>query len=283
MVAPGRRGRRSRVSRPELVKVPAGSFLMGSSDADKLADNHEKPQHWLTLPNYWIGKTPLTNAQFRPFVEGDGYTNIEYWTAAGWAWRIKEKISQPAYWEDAKWNGANQPVVGVSWYEAVAYVRWLSAKTGHPFRLPSEAEWEKAARGPDGRIYPWGDRWDAKRLNSGIFRIFFGKLNPVGQYPRGISPYQVLDMAGNVYEWCATKQGKTYPYKLEDEWTQSYLAGDATRVYRGSSYGTGKRGARGAVRGFDPPHWCFLARGMRVASDGDAPHRSVRLPAGKLV
>jgi formylglycine-generating enzyme required for sulfatase activity len=257
---------------PKLVKVPAGPFLMGSSDADTLAYGNEKPQHTLTLPTYWIGKTPVTNAQFRPFVEGDGYTNIEYWTQAGWAWRIEQKISQPAYWEDAQWNGANQPVVGLSWYEAVAYLRWLSTQTGHPFRLPSEAEWEKAARGPDGRIYPWGDTWDAKRLNSGQKSSDKGKTTPVGQYPLGANPYRALDMAGNVYEWCATKHGKAYPYKLEDEWAQGYLAGEALHMLRGGSYCSDRSDVRGAFRyhGTDPRYRVSI-RGLRVASDAPLP------------
>lgn len=150
---------------PELVHVPAGPFLMGGRTPDSLSLGINEPQHTLTLPDYWIGKVPITNAQFRPFVESDGYQNQSYWTVAGWAWREQEGISEPLFWHDERLNRDDQPVVGVSWYEAVAYVRWLSATTGHPFRLPTEAEWEKAARGPDGQIYPWGNQWNAHRLN----------------------------------------------------------------------------------------------------------------------
>ena len=92
---------------PELVKVPVGPFLMGSSDRDKAASSTEKPQHTLTLPDYWIGKTSVTNAQFRPFVEGDGYTNRTYWTAAGWQRREGEKLVKPKYWDDAKRRGGD--------------------------------------------------------------------------------------------------------------------------------------------------------------------------------
>ena len=175
-----------------MVAVPVGPFLMGSSSADRQAAYNEKPQHTLTLPDYWIGKTEVTNAQFRPFVEGDGYTNRDYWTAAGWAWRQAENITQPAYWNDAKWNGPDYPVVGMSWFEAVAYCRWLSKQTGIAFRLPSEAEWEKAARGSDGLIYPWGNTWDVKRTSNAGFTPV-----AVGTYPTGASPYGALDMAGN--------------------------------------------------------------------------------------
>lgn len=141
----------------EFVEIPAGPFLMGSHVGDPVADDDEKPQHELTLPTYWMGKTEVTNAQFRPFVEGDGYTNQDYWTDVGWAWREEAGITTPCRWDDAEWNGADQPVVCVSWFEAVAYARWASAQTGQELRLPTEAEWEKAARGPSGFIWPWGN------------------------------------------------------------------------------------------------------------------------------
>ncbi|WP_165774509.1 formylglycine-generating enzyme family protein [Candidatus Viridilinea mediisalina] len=261
---------------PELVKVPAGPFLMGSTDADIRARDNEKPQHELTLPDYWIGHTEVTNAQFRPFVEGDGYTNIAYWTEAGWAWRVAEKISQPMFWEDSLFNGDDQPVVGVSWYEAVAYVRWLSAQIGHTFRLPTEAEWEKAARGPDGRIYPWGDTWDTSRLHSGG-TVGRTTTTPVGQYPSGASPYRALDLAGNVWEWCATKWRERYPYRLVDEWTEEYLAGESSRVMCGTSHrGSSELHSRSASRidrELDPRHGHDLRSyvGLRIASDAPVP------------
>ena len=138
----------------ELIKIPAGSFLMGSTDDDPQADEDEKPLHVLDLPIYWIDKTEVTNAQFRPFVDGDGYTNSEYWTAAGWHWRVTEDITQPLFGDNSDWNDDQQPVGGISWYEAVAYAHWLSKYTSQDFRLPTEVEWKKVARGIDGRIYP---------------------------------------------------------------------------------------------------------------------------------
>ncbi|WP_141508656.1 formylglycine-generating enzyme family protein, partial [Candidatus Chloroploca asiatica] len=206
---------------PALRHVPAGPFLMGSSEKDRMAHDDEKPQHTLTLPDYWIGTTPVTNAQFRPFVTGDGYTNPVYWTRVGWAWREQEKIVTPRWWNDSTWNGAQHPVVGVSWFEAVAYCRWLSAQTGHAFRLPTEAEWEKAARGLDGRIWPWGNAWETGRCNSN--EAGHKRTTSVGQYPTGASSYGVLDMAGNVWEWCATRYDKSYSYQMEDEWQAAYL------------------------------------------------------------
>ena len=250
---------------PEMVAVPAGSFLMGSSSADSQADDNERPQHPLTLPDYWIGKTEVTNAQFRPFVEGDGYNNPAYWTAAGWAWRQENKITQPSSWDAPPWNGPNYPVVGVSWFEAVAYCRWLSTQTGITFSLPSEAEWEKAARGSDGLIYPWGNTWDASLVNSSESGL--QKTTPVGSYPKGASPYGALDMAGNVWEWCATQGGKTYPYQLEDEWQAAYLeAYVEARVLRGGASWNDRTVVRGAYRYDDYPRGRYFGLGLRVAS-----------------
>lgn len=237
---------------------------MGSSDTDRMASDNEKPQHRLTLPDYWIGKTPITNAQFRPFVEGDGYTNRVYWTEVGWQWRKKDKIVSPEYWNNAQWNGADYPVVGVSWYEAVAYCRWLSAQVGMVLRLPSEAEWEKAARGPAGLIWPWGNQWEAGRCN--IKEAGIGKTTAVGHYSSGASNYGVYDMAGNVWEWCATEWGKSYPYQLKDEWVEAYLQRDPTRSLRGGSWYQERQHARGAYRNHGLPRNRRSSRGLRVAS-----------------
>ena len=274
---------------PEMVEVPAGPFLMGSTDqqiADLISQGAfgdwvemEKPQHTLSLPDYWIGKTPVTNAQFGPFVAGDGYTNQAYWTAAGWQWREAEKVVKPGDWDYRQWYAAlsygaagARPVVGVSWFEALAYCRWLSVQTGIEFRLPSEAEWEKAARGRDGRIYPWGNTWEAGRCNSEEAGIKYP--TPVGKYPSGASPYGALDMAGNVWEWCATKWGKPYPYQLEDEWQPAYVEADQNRVVRGGSSWSSSAYVRGAYRGYYYPRDRLDDLGLRVAS------HSLRLDSG---
>jgi formylglycine-generating enzyme required for sulfatase activity len=280
---------------------------MGSSDTDTLANDEEKPQHRLELPDFWIGKTPVTNAQFRLFVEGDGYSNQAYWTPAGWQWRKegeivnpwdddefqwREEIVKPAFWDDEMWNGAEQPVVGISWLEAVAYCRWLSAQTSREFRLPTEAEWEKAMRGPKGLIWPWGNTWMAGRCNSEEAGI--NRTTPVGQYPTGASPYGALDMAGNVCEWCATKWRKIYPYHLEDEWQPGYLQANVIRIIsdpglvlpynldppellstydaplililRGGAWSYGQKYVRGAYRDIGDASARGPIIGMRVAS-----------------
>jgi formylglycine-generating enzyme required for sulfatase activity len=264
-----------RVLVPVLVEVSANPFLMGSTDSDPLADDREKPQHTLNLPTYWIGMTEVTNAEFQPFVKGDGYTNPAYWSEAGWAWRQENnKITQPAHWNNTNFSDPEQPVVGVNWFEALAYVRWLSKQTGHEFRLPSEAEWEKAARGTDGRIWPWGNIWEAGRANSK--EAGTDRTTPAGKYPNGVSPYGALDMAGNVWEWCATKWDQDYPYQLEDEWQAAYLEADTRRILRGGSWAAGPDGqrlVRAAYRNlqYGDPDFRTSDVGLRVASDSSLP------------
>jgi formylglycine-generating enzyme required for sulfatase activity len=199
----------------EFVEVPAGPFLMGSNedDPDSEFDDDEQPQHELTLPTYYIGRTEVTNAQYRPFVEGDGYTNPAYWSDDGWAWREDRNRTQPSFWDDDRWNGDEQPVNGVTWYESMAYARWLSAQTGDDYRLPTEAEWEKAARGPEGLRYPWGNQTPTDELAN--FNRTVGRTTAVGSYPAGVSPYGALDMAGNVWEWTRSVY-QDYPYDPDD-------------------------------------------------------------------
>ncbi|MEI6181470.1 MAG: SUMF1/EgtB/PvdO family nonheme iron enzyme, partial [Chloroflexales bacterium] len=247
---------------PEMVAVPAGSFLMGSSSADSQAKSDEQPQHTLTLPDYWIGKTPITNAQFRPFVEGDGYTNQAYWDAVGWQWRTGQNRTQPSYWNDATFNGEQQPVVGVTWYEAMAYARWLSTKTGLHFSLPTEAEWEYAARGSKGLIYPWGNTWDAKRANSSVSGI--GKTTPVGRYPNGASPYGALDMVGNVWEWTRSIY-TAYPYNATDG--RENLSDPAGKRFtlRGGSWNSASLYLRAAYRVYLTPAYDAPDVGLRLA------------------
>lgn len=239
---------------PELIRIPAGKFLMGSDPSiDKHAGETEQPQHSLYLPDYSIAKTPVTNAEYRRFIEAGSYQDKSWWTRAGWEQKVRAGWSEPRYWRDSRFNQPNQPVVGVSWFEGVIYCRWLAQMTGKAYRLPTEAEWEKAARGTDGRLYPWGNEWDAKRCNTKEGGK--GASTPVGAYSKGVSPYGLLDMAGNVWEWCATKWPKPYPYDVtEDEWAVDYLEGADKRVLRGGSWGDSGGGARCAYRLRDLPH-----------------------------
>jgi formylglycine-generating enzyme required for sulfatase activity len=187
-----------------MVLVPAGEFLMGSDDGD--AD--EKPPHRVHLDAYHVDRYEVTNALYRRLMEATGR-------------------QAPSYWNDSKWNGASQPVVGVSWHDAEAYCKWAGK------RLPTEAEWEKAARGTDGRKYPWGEQWDASRANSDASKL--GKTATVGSYPSGVSPYGAHDMAGNVWEWVADWYARDY-YQRSPERNPPGPDSGTSRVLRGGSW-----------------------------------------------
>jgi formylglycine-generating enzyme required for sulfatase activity len=222
---------------PPLAAVGAGEFRMGTSQGDKdrlegqgvkpLGD--EEPDHPVYLDEFQIGRFPVTNWEFRAFWENGGYQESSCWSQDGWRWRsgdwqsdlsvypeeLRKDIqawlerrpparrNQPFFWDDPQWNAPNLPVVGVCWFEAQAYCQWLSLQTGMRFLLPSEAQWEKAARGAQAHLWPWGDEWDAEKCNSFEGENALKTTNPVGLYPHGGSPYGALDMVGNVREWCA--------------------------------------------------------------------------------
>jgi hypothetical protein len=157
---------------------------------------------WKDAP-YKIGKYPVTNAQFKLFVDAEGYGERRWWTEAGWEERQKEGWTQPRYWRDSKWNGVEQPVVGVSWYETVAFCLWLSEVTGESIVLPTGYQWIYAAQGDDGRAYPWGNDWNCKKCNNSVPPCKSSVTTPVRQYEgKGDSPFGVVDMSGNVGEWC---------------------------------------------------------------------------------
>jgi formylglycine-generating enzyme required for sulfatase activity len=176
-----------------MVLIPAGPFLMGLPDNDLLAEDHEKPIRSVLLPAYWIDVYPVTNGRFARFLADGGYKRQEWWSVDGWNWLQGADVEAPAQWGQAGWDGVDQPVAGVSWYEAEAYARWVGR------RLPTDAEWEKAARGEDGRRYPWGNEWpSAKHAN---FDMMVGRTSPVGLFPLGVSAHGCHDMAGNVNNW----------------------------------------------------------------------------------
>jgi formylglycine-generating enzyme required for sulfatase activity len=204
----------------DWIEIPGGRGTMKTDESSVT----------LTIPTetYWISKYPITNAQFAKFIEAGGYKNQQWWTPAGWAQREKEKWTEPRYWTDSKWNGVEHPVVGVSWFESVAFCLWLSNVTGEKIMLPTEAQWQYAAQGTDGREYPWGKKWDASRCNNNVDSKGIGKTSPVRQYEgKGDSPFGVVDMAGNVWEWCLTD----YENKTND-----VNSGATNRVLRGGSW-----------------------------------------------
>jgi len=241
----------------DWVTIPAGEFLMGSDPArDRLAYDDETPQHRLYLPAYRIARTPVTVAQFAAFVAANpGYRTTAEQRGSAWNWTGSEwKNIQGADWAHPRGPGSDvrdrqdHPVTCVSWDDAMAFCRWAGV------RLPSEAEWEKAARGTDGRLWPWGDREQDERLCN--FNMNVGDTTPVGRYPDGASLYGVLDMAGNVWEWTRSLWGKDvqkpdyrYPYDPNDGREDPNAPDTVLRVLRGGSFWTGARYVRCAVRG----------------------------------
>jgi formylglycine-generating enzyme required for sulfatase activity len=226
---------------PPVCDVPAGSFPMGSDTrADPQANDDELPQHSLTLPAFQISKYPVTVAEYACFVRAGQ--------------------QEPSDWLQ-QLGKLDHPVVYVSWHDAVAYARWLVAHTGQLWRLPSEAEWEKATRGTDGRIYPWGDTWDPAKANTGDG----GKrgTTPVGSYPAGASPCGAQELAGNVCEWTSSL-AKPYPYNASDGREQVESSGN--RVLRGGSWSVDARLARAAYRSYVVPgNHLVVGIGFRLA------------------
>lgn len=288
---------------PDLVRVPAGRYLLGAAAGDSEAFDRERPQRAVELPEIWIGRTPVTNAEYRAFVADKGYSTQRYWSAAGWRWvqaglelfplgtglsdpqswvtiltdgwldpwiaklRRVAPFTQPwtETWDDQMWNGDSQPVVGICGYEAEAYCRWLSAKTGQTFFLPSEWAWEAAARGTDGRTYPWEGGWEEGRCNNEAAGI--GRPTPVGSYPAGTSPCGAQDMAGNVNEWTASRLPRTQRKSYRQLSTVGLLlALSGSRVLRGGSWYNASRYVRAPYRNSYNPRNRYYGNGVRVAS-----------------
>ncbi|HNS03945.1 MAG TPA: SUMF1/EgtB/PvdO family nonheme iron enzyme [Anaerolineae bacterium] len=258
---------------PDIAWCPvvAGEFLMGNTKkTDPQAFEDEMPQHRFTLPAFAIGKYPVTNIQFDAFVADGGYTEKwrECWTKAGWMW--KGNRSGPE-----KYGGvhdlANHPVVGVRWYEAVAFCNWLGEKLGREVALPSEAQWERAARHTDGRRYPWrGSEITPDHANYAETGI--GMTSAVGIFPRGAAECGALDMSGNVWEWTRSLWGKdftepsfVYPYDPADRRREDMDAPlDILRVVRGGSYYDSAWNVRCAIRGWYYPNLREGYNGFRV-------------------
>jgi formylglycine-generating enzyme required for sulfatase activity len=223
-----------------LVWIPGGEFTMGGTEYSS-----ERPPHRVRLSPYWLGRTEVTNAMYRRFLAATGHP-------------------APAVIQEERFSGDEQPVVGVDWADAAAYCAWAGG------RLPTEAEWEFAAHGTDGRLYPWGN--EAPDASCVAFERDFlkGQAAPVGTAAGDVSPFGVLDMAGNVSEWCS-------------DWAAPYAAGGfeplldpkgpptgILRIRRGGSYMSSAPGLRVTERYFTPPVPVLNRRyiGFRLAMDG---------------
>jgi formylglycine-generating enzyme required for sulfatase activity len=214
--------------------VPAGPFVMGSDAGPE----DERPQHQVRLDAFWIDATPVTNAEYATFVTATAY-------------------DPPSHWHDGQpLDGMDDhPVTNVSCRDAEAYARWAGK------RLPTEAEWEKAARGTDGRIWPWGNAFHPSRCRSRESLVT--GTGPVGAYsPQGDSPYGVSDMAGNVWEWTSDRYA---PYEGSSYRCDSYH--EENQVLRGGSWGYARQFCRCATRTFDQAGYAFETYGFRCVAD----------------
>ena len=221
----------------------------------------------MTLPYaYRIGRYPVTNAEYRRFIEAGGYAERRWWTEQGWTYRERQSWITPRYWKHASYNEPTQPVVGVSWYEAVAYCAWLTAvgqqagwlPTTGELRLPTALEWERAARGTDQRRYPWGDEVpDAERANYKDTGI--GRPTAVGCFPAGVAGCGALDMVGNVMEWLATPTSEPTQVAARKDFTPS----DSIQVIYNDYRDAIEQLCCGARIGFNP-YFRFNDGGFRV-------------------
>jgi formylglycine-generating enzyme required for sulfatase activity len=222
---------------------------MGSDPSDRDASEHEKPVHRLFLPAFQIARTPVTNAQYAIYIQATG-------------------AKPPRRWEDGQppKEKLEHPVVDVSWHDACGYCIWLSRLIRKQVRLPTEAEWEKAARGDgDKRSYPWGETFDMVKCNS--WALGLRDTTPVGVFPAGASPYGCLDMAGNVWEWtCSLWRG--YPYNPHDGRENFDAPDDESRVLRGGAFWGDLQGVRCACRLRLGARAVDLDFGFRVALAG---------------
>ena len=288
--------------------VPSGEFIMGGT-----GDRDGGPEHvQIEAKSFWVGKYPITNAQFAQFVHEDGYKRRGFWVTAIEAnrWENGQFRGRDGEWREGhreygeQFSGMNHPVTGVSWYEALAFTEWLRARLGIvTFRLPSEAQWEYAARGPryspsaispliraakslqavppwavrdlvtllenhgvgsvNRRIYPWGDDPDPKKMN--IDRTGIGATSAVGAFPAGVSQFGCEDISGNVWEWTMTK--RTDDYKDYDKKVDNRPDGsEARRVLRGGAFSDGEGRARCAYRGGGSPNGGYNYLGFRVVA-----------------
>jgi len=256
---------------PEAVEIPAGRFRMGDPGQGFAYDN-ERPCHELELPAYRIDRTPVTNGHYALFVEDGGYARRELWSAAGWRWRELERAERPLYWtahgQERRFDrldpiDPHMPVMHVSFHEAEAYARWAGK------RLPSEAEWEKAASWDAGegraRRYPWGeDPPTPERAN--LDQLAFGPAH-VGVLD-GATPAGVVSLLGDCWEWTASDLTgypgfAPFPYR---EYSEVFF-GEGHRVLRGGSWATRPSVARNTFRNWDLPERRQIFAGFRCAAD----------------
>lgn len=259
----------------KMVSVAEGPFVMGATD-DAFAYDNERPPHIVHVPAFKIDKLLTTNEEYARFITEGGYKRREWWSDEGWEWREREDWNAPLYWtqQNGGWReqrmfdeilmDGQHPVVGVSWYEAEAYARFMNK------RLPTEAEWEKAAsrdtEREQKRRYSWGDQKPSSAFCN--FNYHFWGTTPVGSFPDGASATGCLDMTGNVWEWTSSAfmgypNFKPFPYP---EYSQEWFDGDH-RVLKGGSWATQASTLRVSFRNFFRRHFRIAFSGIRCAAD----------------
>jgi formylglycine-generating enzyme required for sulfatase activity len=321
-----RQGKNGHYIAPPLVEIAAGSYPIGD-DQSNYAD--EKPTHKVELTAYRIGAFPVTNAEYRCFIEAGGYDDERWWETAGsrnwlkeggakgqrqgvidlrkqlqsvteerirgladegritpenadtWVtlrnWTDDEFIEwlekrypsgkvhrQPEFWNDQRFNNPQQPVVGVTWFEARAYCSWLTATAGlegQVFRLPTEVEFEAAARGLKGRAFPYGDKFDSALCNT--FESHIRRTTPVGVFANA-TPKGAFDLSGNAYTWTSTIYDEKFPYPWQDDERENPDDAEARRLVRGGSWDDTRVSARAAFRSYSHPAFRFNSYGFRV-------------------
>ena len=232
--------------RDHWVSIPAGEFWMGAQKDDPSKPNHdlrayddESPVHKVSLSAYRIGRYPVTVGEYQRFMDAGGYEEPGHWESGGFG-----DFQQPGDWEEQRAH-PTRPVVGVSWYEACAYAAWAGAQ------LPTEAQWERAARGTSARKFPWGDQDASSSLLN--FEMNVGAPTPVGVYPRGATPDGICDLAGNVWEWCLDGL-RPYSNERQPKGSMALLdpvgptVAGSSRVLRGGGWDFFADGCRSADR-----------------------------------
>ncbi len=232
-----------------MLLIPSGEFEMGSNMG--MAAPNERPAHRVRITRFYLAQVPVTNRLYEQFDSS-------------------HRVKRPG------WAGDDHPVVYVSSLEAMEFCKWLSKREGKKFRLPTEAEWEYAARGKEGLLYPWGNHfpvealanfadkntrfaWSDPRVDDG-----FAEGAPVGSYPRGVSPFGVLDMAGNVWEWCSDYYES---YRSSEQTNPKGPARGSQRIYRGGSWRSKSSSLRSVSRGMNIPTYSYQDVGFRIAQE----------------
>ncbi len=249
---------------PPTVPVPAGEFLMGSNTTqDMEAYDDELPQYAIEVAAFEMATYPVTVVEYAKYLAANSQVPIPPdVTFPDNAWINKDWRKKTLTWTIQQHQRADHPVVLVTWTNARDYAAWLAKMTGEPWRLPTEAEWEKAARGTDGRIYPWGPKWERGRANIFEDDGSPGMTTPIGLYAASdTTPYGCHDMIGNVWEWC---HSILLPYPYDKYKCEDTIEITTTHIMRGGSWYNLSSLARAACRGGDEVDLCATVCGFRV-------------------